>query len=133
MAVHTGGTILKFADTAEGPFEKLVDVTNYPDLGSEPSKLDTTDLSATRYMTNILGLQEAPDLTFEANYDLDAFTTINSMDGEYFFNLEFGEDGVDGVYAWEGNVQVFVVGGGVDEVRKMNVIVSASTPVELKS
>jgi hypothetical protein len=95
--------------------------------------LDTTDLSAKKFKTSILGLQDIPDLTFEANYDLDTFTTVNAMTGTHWFNLELGEDGVDGIFEWSGQVAIYKNGGGVDEVRKMTVILSAETPIELKA
>lgn len=134
MAKTTANTILKTAATQDGPFEKLVDITDYPDLGSEPNKLDTTDLSDTKYMTNILGLQEAPDLEFEANYELDKYTEIAALQdaGDQWFNLELGADGVDGIFEWSGSVQVYKNGGTVDEVRKMTIVLSATTPIELK-
>lgn len=131
MAVNTSNTILKYASTEEGPFAKLIDITSYPDLGSEPNKLDTTDLSDTRFMTSILGLQEAPDLTFEANYTLEAYELVSGLVGEQYFQLEFGPEGVDGKFAWKGDISVFATGGGVDEVRGMTVTLSASTPIEL--
>lgn len=134
MAITTANTILKVADEQGGVFEKLVDITDYPDLGSEPNKLDTTDLSATKYMTNILGLQEAPDLEFEANYTLAKYTEIAAMQNDVkWFNLELGADGVDGIFEWSGSVQIFKNGGGVDEVRKMTIVLSAATPINLKS
>ena len=133
MATTTANTILKSSESEVGEFIKLLDIIGYPDLGSAPSKLDTTDLSATKFKTGIFGLQETPDLTFEANYDIGVYTTISNMKTERFFNLEFGEDGVNGIYAWKGEVAVFVTGGGVDEVRKMTVVLSASTPIELIS
>ena len=134
MAKTTANTILKWADAKEGTFEKLVDITDYPDLGSEPNKLDTTDLSDTKYMTNILGLQEAPDLEFEANYELAEYSKIAAMqDEDYWFNLELGENGVDGIFEWSGSVQIFKNGGTVDEVRKMTIVLSASTPIALKA
>lgn len=133
MAVSTANTILKFADTKEGLFEKLVDITSYPDLGSEPDKLDTTDLSDTRFMTNILGLQEAPDLTFEANYTKEAYEKIVAMTDEYYFNLEFGNDGEHGIFEWSGDIEVYATGAGVNEVRMMTITLSAATPIELKA
>lgn len=131
MAVNTSNTILKFASTEAGPFEKLVDITSYPDLGSEPNKLDTTDLSDTTFMTSILGLQEAPDLTFEANYTLESYEKISALEGEQHFQLEFGPEGVDGKFGWKGDISVFATGGGVDEVRGMTITLSASTPIEI--
>ena len=133
MAINTANTILKTATEQGGTYEKLLDIVDYPDLGSTPNMLDTTDLSAKKFKTSILGLQDIPDLTFEANYDLDTFTTINAMTGTHWFNLELGEDGVDGIFEWSGQVAIYKNGGGVDEVRKMTVILSAETPIELKA
>ena len=133
MATSTANTILKSASSSAGPFTKLLDITDYPDLGGSPSTLDTTDLTATRIKTSILGLQDVPDLTFEANYDLATYTTISAMTGVQFFNLELGAEGVDGIFAWSGNITVFKNGGGVDEVRKMTVVVSAETEIKLKA
>lgn len=128
MAVNTANTILSYS-SAEGTFTKLVDITNYPDLGGIPSKLDTTDLTAEKFKTSILGLQEIPDLTFEANYDKEAYALIDTLTDTYTFQLEFGKDGVDGTFTWDGQVSVYAVGGGVDEVRKMSVTCSAETEI----
>lgn len=131
MAVNTTNTILKYSATEVGTFAKLLDIINYPDLGSTPSKLDTTDLSATTFKTSILGLQETPDLTFEANYDKNTYNTIAGLTSTNWFHLEFGVDGVDGKFGWSGQIKIYVNGGAVDEVRKMTVILSASTPIEV--
>lgn len=130
MASSTAGTYLFYKPTPEGTFQKLVDIINYPDLGATPSKLDTTTLSALKFKTSILGLQEIPDLTFECNYDKEAFTTISALTDSYEFQLRFGDEGSDGAYGWTGQVQIYVTGGGVDEVRKMQVVLSAETPIE---
>lgn len=116
------------ANTLAGvAYAKLVDILNYPDLGSAPSKLDTTTLSDPKYKTNMLGLQETPDFSFECNYDETKINTIAGLTGNYGFQLVFGT--TDGQFTWNGQVQAFAVGGGVDEVRKMNVITSASSAV----
>lgn len=128
MAVSTQITTLNYKATEGGTYAKLVDITSYPDLGSTPSKLDTTDLSATKFKTSILGLQEVPDLTFEANYDSDAYALISGLEGDnLWFELEFGS--VDGSFTWQGQVAVYANGAGVDEVRKMTLVLSASTPI----
>ena len=130
MAVSTQVTTLNYKSTEVGSFAKLVDITSYPDMGSAPSKLDTTDLSATKFKTSILGLQEVPDLTFEANYDADDYATISALEGdELFFQLVFGS--ADGSFTWKGQVAVYANGAGVDEVRKMTVVLSASTPITI--
>lgn len=129
MATNTSNTVLTYSTTSNGTYNKLCDIVSYPDLGSAPSKLDTTDLTQTANKTSILGLADAPDLTFDCNYDETAFNTINTLGTTtiYFFRLSFGTN--DGKFEWSGQVRVFANGGGVDEVRKMTVITSAATPV----
>lgn len=129
MAISTAKTYLFYKPSEVAPAEKLCDIIDFPDMGSTPSKLDTTDLSAEKFKTSILGLQEAPDLTFTANYDKAVFSTIDALTGEYTFELHFGEDGVDGKFTWDGEVMIYATGGGVDEVRKMTIVLSASTEI----
>lgn len=130
MAVSTQVTTLNYKSAQAGSYAKLVDITSYPDLGSAPSKLDTTDLSAMKFKTSILGLQEVPDLTFEANYDAGDYATISALEGdELFFELVFGD--ADGSFTWKGQVAVYANGAGVDEVRKMTLVLSASTPITM--
>lgn len=126
MAVSTQVTTLSHSATGT-TYAKLVDITSYPDLGSAPSKLDTTTLSAVKFKTSILGLQEVPDLTFEANYDKADYDRISKLSGNQYFKLSFGTG--DGAFTWQGEVQVYANGGGVDEVRKMTIVLSASTPL----
>ena len=128
MAISTAGTYLMYKNSAS--YEKLCDIINYPDMGAEPNKIDTTDLSALTMKTSILGLQEAPDLTFEANYDKTTYTKLKALEGEtQEFELQFGEDGVDGKYDWTGQLVVYITGGGVDEARKMTIVISAETEI----
>lgn len=130
MATSTAQTFLMYKATSEATYTKLLDITNYPDMGATPSKLDATDLSAVKFKTSILGLQEIPDLTFEANYDEDDYATISALEGDLLFlELQFGTDGADGKFDWKGKVSIFAMGGGVDEVRKMQVTVSAETAI----
>lgn len=131
MAINTSNTILKYAETKEGTFEKLIDITNYPDLGGVPNKLDTTDLTQTKFKTSILGLQEIPDLSFESNYTLENYKKVQALEGKtLWYQLEFGENGKYGKFQWSGDISVYVSGAGVDEVRKMMTTLSAETPIE---
>lgn len=126
MATSTAGTQLKFCATKTGTYAKLLDIVTYPDMGATPNKLDTTTLTATKYKTSILGLQELPDLTFEANYDETVYGTLAGMTGTYWFHLDLG---VEGIFEWSGQLAVYLNGGGVDEVRKMTVTCSAATEI----
>lgn len=49
---------------APGTFEKLIDITEYPDLGGEKEKLDVTTLSDTKKRT-INGIEDTGDLAFK--------------------------------------------------------------------
>jgi hypothetical protein len=127
MAISTATTSLDYG-TDGVAYDKLIDIISYPDMGSTPSKLDTTDLGASVYKTSILGLQDVPDLTFEANYDEGVFNTVNNLNApSYYFRLTFGT--ADGVFKFQGQVKIYAMGGGVDEVRKMTITLSASTPI----
>lgn len=128
MAISTAITTLNYKVLVGDSYAKLCDIVSYPDMGSTPTKLDTTDLTASAFKTNIFGLQEAPDLTFEANYDETTFNTINALTAtSYFFELVFGT--TDGHFTWQGQVRVYAMGGGVDEVRKMTVVLSSATAI----
>lgn len=131
MAITTAGTYLYYDSDGTPTWTKLVDIINYPDMGSSPNKIDTTDLSATVMKTNILGLQEVPDLSFEANYDATVYDTIKALEAdEHDFQLWFGSTGEEGTFQWSGDITIYVTGGGVDEARKMMIEVSASTEIE---
>lgn len=101
MAKCTNVTYLMHekADTP-GTFEKLIDITEYPDLGGEKEKLDVTTLSDTKKRT-INGIEDTGDLAFKAWYekadykkllDLQEAGTVDK------YQLWFGEEGVD----WQG-------------------------------
>jgi len=127
--INTAGTFLMYSIDDGVTFLKMVDILGYPDMGSTPSKLDTTDLSALKFKTSVLGLQEVPDLTFEANYDDAKYDEVSALNETYTFQLQFGTDGVDGIFEWTGEVTIFAMGGGVDEVRKMQITCSAETEI----
>lgn len=129
MAISSANTSLSYSIDDGTNWLALVDIINYPDLGSTPSKLDTTDLTATAFKTSLLGLQELPDLTFEANYDKAKLIAINALTGSYKFKIEFGTAGANGTFIWNGEVRAFAMGSGVDEVRKMQITLSASTSI----
>lgn len=130
MAISTALTKLYSAPIATPTvFTQVVDIVTYPDMGSAPSKLDTTTLSAEKMKTFILGLQDSPDLTFECNYDETKFSTILNMTGLFVFKVELGTAGADGIFTWQGHISVMKNGGGVDEVRKMTITLSAETEI----
>ena len=123
-----------------GTYTKLVDIKEFPDLGGEPELLETTTLSD-KMQTNILGIQSLDALTFTSNYTLADYTTIKALEGtDMEFAVWFGGDetggmlaptGDDGKFAFNGELSVFPVGAGVNEVVNMQISIAASTPIEL--
>lgn len=123
-------------------YTKLVDIKDYPDLGGEPEMLQTTTLSDKMH-TYTPGIQSLEGLTFTANYDPEEFAkleTLRKADKEESFAVWFGgtEDGNtvtptgdDGKFEFKGKLNVFVSGGGVNEVRDMTISIAPSTPITM--
>lgn len=115
-------------------FEKLVDIKDYPDMGGEPELLETTTLTQTQRHTNIKGLQDATDLTFTCNYTLADYEKVSALEGKVEeFQLQLGEDGVDGIFQWSGELSVYLSGSGVNEVREMVISITETEPIQLVS
>ena len=64
MATSTYMTFLMHKQST-GDYEKLIDITEFPDLGTDPEMLETTTLSD-RMQTFIMGIQgnEAMSINF---------------------------------------------------------------------
>ena len=117
---------------------KLVDIKEFPDLGGEPEMLETTTLSD-NMQTYIAGIQSLDGLTFTANYDMEDFQTLKALEGEE--NDYAGwcggtgdagsltPDGSNGKFSFKGQLSVFPVGGGVNEVVDMSITIAPSTPI----
>ena len=87
---------------APGTFEKLIDITEYPDLGGEKEKLDVTTLSDTKKRT-INGIEDTGDLAFKAWYekaDYKKLLDLQEAGKVDKYQLWFGEEGVDGKWEW---------------------------------
>ena len=119
-------------------YEKLVDIKDFPDLGGEPEMLETTTLSD-KMQTYIPGIQNLDALEFTANYTKADFATLKALDGvEHDFAVWFGgteeaniltPTGSDGKFEFKGQLSVYPVGGGVNEVVDMNITIAPSTPI----
>lgn len=132
MAVSTIHTTLKFG-TSDSSLTKMCPITSYPDLIGTPEKIDTTSLDNTQE-TGIPGVKKLDTMEFEALYTKTEFQTLSANENtEGYFELEFGENGADGVFEWQGTYTLSVSGGGVNEARKMKIVVTPSTDIKLKS
>lgn len=138
MAISTYKIFLmKKGDSA---YEKLVDIKEFPDLGGAPEMLETTTLSD-NMQTYIPGIQSLDALEFTANYTKEDFTKLKALDGvENDYAVWFGgtgegeslvPTGSDGKFAFKGQLSVFPVGGGVNEVVDMTITIAPSTPITM--
>ena len=138
MAISTYKSFLMVKNSST--WEKLIDIKSFPDLGGSPELLETTTLSDSM-TTNILGVQSLDALEFECNYTLADYTKLKEMEGEtkefavWLGGSEAGgvatPTGSDGKFEFNGQLSVYVNGGGVNEVVNMTVSIAASTPIKL--
>lgn len=138
MAISTYKVFLMKKGSSGDTWAKLVDIKEFPDLGGEPEMLETTTLSD-NMQTYIAGIQSLDGLTFTANYDKDDFQTLKALEGaENDYAVWFGgtgdagsltPDGSNGKFSFKGQLSVFPVGGGVNEVVDMSITIAPSTPI----
>ena len=139
MATSTYKTFLMHKGASESAYQKLVDITEFPDLGGEPEFLDTTTLSD-KMRTFILGIQNNEGMVFNANYDKSDYTALKALeeqDEDYavWFGGTEGQDGTvtptgtDGKFSFKGQLSVRVTGAAVNEVRGMSISIAPSTTI----
>lgn len=138
MAISTYKVFLMKKGTEPDTYEKLVDIKEFPDLGGEPEMLETTTLSD-NMQTYIAGIQSLDGLSFTANYDMTDFQKLKALEGQnnsyavWFGGQESGgvvtPDGSNGKFEFDGQLSVYPVGGGVNEVVDMNISIAPSTPI----
>lgn len=138
MAISTYKIFLMKKSTTA--YEKLIDIKEFPDLGGAPEMLETTTLSD-NMQTYIPGIQSLDALEFNTNYTLEEYKKLKALEGtdtEYavwFGGTESGDTvtptGSDGKFKFNGQLSVFPVGGGVNEVVGMTITIAPSTPITL--
>lgn len=121
-------------------WEKLIDITSYPDLGGDPEMLETTTLSDSM-KTYIVGIQSAEGLEFETNYTLAGYKALKALEGkEEQYAVWFGGTGDDatlvptgseGKFSFKGQLSVYVTSGDTNIVRKMKIKIAPSTAIAL--
>lgn len=121
-------------------WEKLIDIKEFPDLGGTPEMLETTTLSD-KMQTYIPGIQSIDALEFTSNYTLEEYKKLKELEGKdkeyavWFGGTEAGDTvtptGSDGKFKFNGQLSVFPVGGGVNEVVDMTITIAPSTPISM--
>ena len=138
MAISTYKVFLMHKESSGETYTKLIDIKEFPDLGGEPEMLETTTLSD-KMQTYIAGIQSMEGLSFSANYDMTEYQKLKALEGKkesyavWFGGTESGDtvtpDGSNGKFTFDGELSVYPVGGGVNEVVGMTVTIAPSTPI----
>ena len=139
MAISTYKVFLMHKASDADAYSKLIDIKEFPDLGGEPEMLETTTLSD-KMQTYIAGVQSLEGLSFTANYDKADFASLKALEGKqeqfavWFGGSEAGgvvtPDGSNGKFSFKGELSVYPVGGGVNEVVDMNITSAPSTVID---
>lgn len=123
-----------YYERSAGTYAKLVDIKNFPDLGSVPSTVDITTLTDHQKM-NLLGLKDPGTLEFTANYDYVAYAALKAMTDTQYLAVWFGvgtgdvPDGHEGKFSFEGDITVFVKGAGVEAPVDMTIAAAVKTEI----
>lgn len=113
-------------------FEKLCDITSYPDIGGAPDAIDVTTLSdmVTR---NINGIQTSSSHEFGAWYDKEVYENLYAIQKEDetktqdeldTYQIWFGDGGKYGIFEWQGKLSVFAGGAESNAARPMTITIS---------
>ena len=142
MAISTYKVFLMHKASSEGTYTKLIDIKEFPDLGGEPEMLETTTLSD-NMQTYIAGIQSMDGLSFSANYDMAEYKKLKALEGKkesyavWFGGTESAgvvtPDGSNGKFSFNGELSVYPVGGGVNEVVGMNITIAPSSPIKFSA
>lgn len=129
MAISTYGITLMHKATGS-TYEKLIDIKDFPDLGGAPEMLETTSLSDSM-QTYIEGIQSSDALEFTANYTKEDYTKCNALKGKKEgYAVYFGEEGVNGIFEFDGYLSARVNGGGVNEVVGMTISIAPASEIK---
>lgn len=132
MAVSTIHTTLKFGATKDA-LDKMCPIISYPDLIGVPEKIDTTNMD-NEQETGIPGVKKLDNNEFEAHYTKEEYSALAAKENTPgYFELEFGENGAQGIFEWQGEYTVSILGGGINEARKMKIVVTPSTDIAMKT
>jgi hypothetical protein len=140
MAISTYKVFLMESTDGKTTWTKVIDIKDFPDLGGTPEMLETTTLSD-GMQTYIPGIQSLDALEFTSNYTLEDYKKLKGMKGtEKHFAVWFGgtesgdtvtPTGTDGKFKFKGQLSVYPVGGGVNEVVDMKISIAPSTPITI--
>lgn len=150
MAYNASSTYKTFLmhSTDGTSYTKVIDIKDFPDLGGEPETIDTTTLTD-RMRTSVLGIQEAENFVFNANYDPAQFQTLATLAAAdeaapSYYSVWFGGTDVAGAdptptgnlgkFDFKGTMaKPYVTGAGVNEARSIAIVIAPASPVDFSA
>ena len=136
--ISTYQTYLMVKKTSAGSYEKVCDITSFPDLVPPAERIDITSLSDAMRVY-IKGIGDTSEMTFAANYTPANFQAVEDLEDQQLeYAVWFGAsesggtltpDGHNGKFSWTGDISVGVTGGGVNEAVSMNIVCTPSTEI----
>lgn len=75
-------------------------------------------------------VQSVDQMEFTANFTPEAYTALKTNEGtDGYFELDFGQNGSEGKFTWQGSYSAYVNGGDVNAVRECTIVVTPSTAI----
>ncbi|MBO6273207.1 phage tail protein [bacterium] len=150
MSYNASSTYKSFLmhSTDGSAYTMVIDIKDFPDLGGTPETIDTTTLTDAM-RTSVLGIQEAENFVFNANYDPTQFQSVVALatadqTAPSYYAVWFGGTDVAGSdptptgnlgkFSFKGTMaKPFVTGGGVNEARSMQLTIAPASPVSFST
>ena len=141
--ISTYQTYLMYRTSSSATWDKVIDITSFPDLVPPKDKIDITTLSDyMRVYINGIG-DTASDMSFGANYTAENYSTVTELEGnQYEYAVWFGAsgnqgeevpDGHNGKFSWTGDISAGISGGGVNDAVGMTVSATPATVITFSS
>ena len=129
--ISTYQTYLMYRTSSSGTYDKLIDITSFPDLIPPKERIDVTTLSDFMRVY-INGIGDTSEQTYGANYTPENYQAVSALEGhQYEYALWFGASGTHlGKFEWTGDISAGINGGGVNEAVGMTVTVTPSTVIK---
>lgn len=125
------GAKLEYAETQSGTYTQLYGLSDIPDIGGTPNRIDTTDLDNTEFETSILGLKPALELDFTFNMEdpnveanIAIASNLEDTKQTYYWKLTY-PNGI--VVAFDSEVRTTILGGASQDLQKFTLHLSPNS------
>ena len=136
MEKSTSLTFLQYSESENGSFANLIDIKSYPDLFTEPEKLDVSDLSSNQ-KKYVPGMVDTSNMEFGFVYQKTAYDQLKEKENKVgYYRLLFGKNGEFGAWQWKGQHFATPTAGSVGSPREGKLVCypeSDIAPITIKN